>query len=155
MKVVFLDFDGVLNSNPFLESRVQRGVRYEGLSTEWWVDQLDPDAVRLLNELLERTGAKVVVSSSWRVGAGRDWLQMVLERRGFQGDVIGVTEYYGGYDRSYEIADYLNTHTVSEFVVLDDNDDARVAGHFVLTDSEKGLTARDVETAVRILGEQG
>lgn len=97
-KVLFLDFDGVINSTAFHETREKQKPNFEPakLSMEWWAEGIDPDAVGRLNGLLKRTGAKVVVSSSWRLGTDRAWLQRVLEMRGFEGDVIGITERYTG-----------------------------------------------------------
>lgn len=155
MKVVFLDFDGVINSVAFHEAREKQKPNFEpqALSMEWWAEGIDPDAVGRLNGLLERTGAKVVVSSTWRLGTNRGWLQRVLEMRGFKGEVIGVTERYTGHDRCFEIRRWLETTRVRGFAILDDDWDARIVGHFVKTDSAVGLTDEDVEKAVGILSE--
>lgn len=153
-KVLFLDFDGVINSTAFHETREKQKPNFEPakLSMEWWAEGIDPDAVGRLNGLLKRTGAKVVVSSSWRLGTDRAWLQRVLEMRGFEGDVIGITERYTG-NRCFEIRRWLETTRVQSFAILDDDWDARIVGHFVKTDSAVGLTDEDVEKAVEILGE--
>lgn len=156
MKVVFLDFDGVLNSTTFHEAsgkRQQPNSLPSKLSMEWWAEGVDPEAVARLNGLLKRTGAKVVVSSSWRLGTDERWLQRVLEMRGFEGEVIGKTERWVERDRSYEIQRWLATTRVEGFVILDDDGGADIAGHFVRTDFNAGLTDEDVERAVKVLGE--
>lgn len=147
--VVFLDFDGVLNDEAYL----LRSDRDEepGLSMWWWAKALDPALVELLNGLLERTGAKVVVSSSWRVGASKEWLQSVLESRGFKGEVIDVTPRSYGCNRSDEIEAWLLTHEVESFVILDDDERARIEGRFVRTSMKVGLTRRHIEKAEAIL----
>ena len=48
MKVIFLDIDGVLNTNSDRE--------------------ISNDKLKLLSELVSKTGADVVLSSSWRYG---------------------------------------------------------------------------------------
>jgi len=154
MKVVFLDIDGVVNSGPY-KDKLQQEANFQppALSMAWWAEGIDPEPVKLLNALLKRTGAKVVVSSTWRLGATEAWLQRVLEMRGFEGEVIGMTERHHGRNRSYEIMRWLATTRVEGFVILDDEREADIPGHFVKTDFEVGLTDVDVERAVAILGE--
>jgi hypothetical protein len=53
--------------------------------------------------------------------------------------------------RHVEIRAYLKRHPVDSFVVLDDDEDADVPGHFVKTDFGRGLQDEDVERAVEIL----
>lgn len=52
MKVIFLDFDGVLNSRSF------RAVRS---------DIIDEKHMTFLRRIVEATGAGIVLSTSWRV----------------------------------------------------------------------------------------
>ena len=52
-KVIFLDVDGVLNSSRTL---------YEDIS-------LEDDLISNLKELVDKTGAKIILSSSWRLSA--------------------------------------------------------------------------------------
>lgn len=154
MKVVFLDFDGVINSGPFTDALKQKqdlNIQPPKLSMKWWAAGIDPDAVVLLNGLLNRTGSKVVVSSTWRLGTDRSWLQCVLEMCGFEGEVIGVTERFPGKDRRIEIQDWIDRHSVENFVILDDNGGAWIHRHFVQTDFEVGLTDELVEKAVKVL----
>ena len=54
MKIIFLDFDGVLNSEKYLHSCGQFGV------------VLDPSRLILLEQIVKATGAQIVLSSSWR-----------------------------------------------------------------------------------------
>ena len=154
MKVVFLDFDGVINNADTLRSEEQEA-NFEAphLSMEWWAAGLDKGMVALVNDLLDRTGAKVVVSSSWRMGATTCWLQAVLEEVGFTGEVIGTTPRFTGVDRSEEIAAWVQGHSgqVEQFVILDDDWDANIPGHFIRTSFKVGLTPRHIDKAVAIL----
>ena len=79
MKIAFLDFDGVLNSLAFLR-------RDPGP-----LDRLDPTALVLLNVLVQRSGADVVISSSWRLQRSLDELRRLLKQLGFIGNVGGCT----------------------------------------------------------------
>lgn len=147
-----MDFDGVLNSVKYTESIADD--EYPKLSVEWWAKGLDPKPIRLLNEIVDRTGAQVVVSSSWRIGFGPKGLGTILQMRGFTGRVIDRTVYLAGQPRSDEIEEWLNAHEVESYVILDDDDDAEIDGHFVQTHIMVGLTKEDVEKAVVILGER-
>lgn len=156
MKVVFLDFDGVLNHVDYMLGQSRDGPK--PLSLDWWAAGLDPTRVELVNELLDRTGAKVVVSSSWRVSRDVRWLQAVLEKAGFTGEVIDKTARCYGVARWEEIAGWITAHhalhtrdPIEAFVIFDDDHDAEIAGHFIRTDATTGLTSADVEVAVQVL----
>lgn len=156
MKVIFLDFDGVLNSVLYAKTEEYQthagGASWHSVdSLKWWSYGLDATRVELLNQLVERTGAKVVISSSWRLGATQEWLVQVLVSRGFRGEVVGVTPAYGDEPRCKEIEGWIEVHRPESYVVIDDDADAEIRGRFVLTSSHCGLTAEDVDEAVRIL----
>ena len=73
MNAIFLDIDGVLNSESWYE-RSSRGDLHAELSEEErrsHAADLDPNAVSLLNTLSD-CGCSVVLSSSWRLD-GRCW----------------------------------------------------------------------------------
>ena len=62
MKVIFLDIDGVLNtSQTFIE------IDNEFIKTGKRRIEIDLDRVELLKEIVDATGAVIVLSSSWRL----------------------------------------------------------------------------------------
>lgn len=166
--VIFLDFDGVLNG---LGTREKPSPVHQGLF-------LNPDRVTLVNQLCERTGAVVVVSSSWRtrrhvVGApdaclSLDELRAALAHAGFTGEVVDKTPDLARLDsigrdgetvelwrcppRRKEIAAWVEQHKPEAWVILDDDLDAGIQGHFVHIDKRCAITQKNVEDAVRILG---
>lgn len=166
MKVVFLDFDGVLNG---LELNEPPSPLHPHL-------HLNPLLVGRLSRIIARTGAKVVLSTSWRTrhhheGAPPEHMPLdqlceALRIAGLVGEVIGVTPDLARQDtigrtgdtlwrcppRSKEIRAWLEGKAVESFVVLDDDRGAEIAGAFVNTSGRTGLTDADVEAAVRILG---
>jgi hypothetical protein len=151
-KVVFLDVDGVLNSQEAVNAgRTSQNSKLTG--NDWWANLIDPMAVQRLNRLLEQTGAKVVVTSTWRINAGVRWLQAVLEQRGFQGEVVSVTPRLHGLPRKEEIEAWLQIMRPTAYVVLDDDTDAEIVGLTVLCSEHTGLTDDDVDTAIAILNE--
>ena len=114
MKVIFLDFDGVLNNEPYL----QKVGNYR---------TLDPESIDQLNRVLEATEAKSVVSSTWRYmyPSVRD-LNELLESHGLpKGCVTGLTprvlDYNVHYTRGAEIALWLERHgSIKNWVAVDD-----------------------------------
>lgn len=148
MRVVFLDFDGVLNSALFF-------MTYPGKK-----ERLDPAAVKRLDVLVKRAGAKVVVTSSWRAKHSVEGLARFLKEAGFSGEVAGVTPDLGavaacdvGFTRCREIEAFLQQHpSVSDYVILDDLFLEDLAHAQVKTEFEMGLGDEHVEMALGILG---
>jgi len=106
MKVIFLDIDGVLNSK---ETPNPRKFPYI----------VDDCLLKRLLKLCERTGAQVVMSSTWRydpVG--------LLAARHFGIPFIDVIPDMPGEARHKEIIAWLSAHgDVSRYAVIDDEDD--------------------------------
>lgn len=173
MKVIFLDIDGVVNSGPFLDShqsmipsrqkhhdeRAECNRLVELAQCDGWAHDLQPSRVALLTELVKRTGAKVVISSSWRHNKSDEAIAGALRCFGFNGEVIGHTP-YGGHllTRGGEILAWLAEHQgeydIESFVVLDDDPKTgldEVARHLVLTHFEVGLTRAHIEAAEKVL----
>jgi len=157
MKIIFLDFDGVLNS-----------VEYMMFNKEEWnsgdsAGMVDPDAVALLNKLIEKTGAKVVVSSTWRLGHTAEELFEILKRKGFTGEVIGRTpspffideENFVFSDRGHEIQKWLRSQknmTIESFVILDDESDmVHLKPRLVQTTWKHGMNEDHINKAIAIL----
>jgi hypothetical protein len=152
MKLVFLDFDGVLNSWDFLY-----GSR-EPFSSTSADEKIDPEAVRRLNEITDRTGASIVVSSAWRIGKKVADLRELLHRHGVTGQVVGATP-RNDRTRGDQIAESLEYHKrlgreVDSFVILDDdNDMGGLTWALVKTTMAQGLQDEHVAQAVEILEE--
>lgn len=57
MRVIFLDIDGVLNSKEFFKNRQPT----QGLN------EIDEEKVKLLQQIVQATNAKIVLTSTWRI----------------------------------------------------------------------------------------
>lgn len=86
MLVIFLDIDGVLN----LRNRTRD--RFGPLFHKRWQDNL--------NHLVEETGSKIVISSSWR-SDGLDVMQKMWQKRKMAGEVIDRTPFF--HNPNYDI----------------------------------------------------
>jgi hypothetical protein len=136
-RVIFLDFDGVL-------APIRRWDRY---------GDLDPACIEVLNGLVARAGADVVVSSTWRHGRTVADLQEMLAAQGFLGRVLDKTPTGPpGAPRGEEIAAWLAEHVVDGYVIIDDHVDmGELRGQLVQTDSARGLQPADASRALAIL----
>jgi HAD domain in Swiss Army Knife RNA repair proteins len=136
-RIIFLDIDGVL-------APIRRWDRY---------GDLDPACIQVLNEIVARGGAHVVVSSTWRHGKTVAELQAMLDAQGFTGSVLDKTPAGApGADRGDEIAAWLAKHAVGGFVIIDDHVDmGALRIHLVQTHPARGLQPADVPRAVAAL----
>lgn len=131
MKVIFLDVDGVLNSSQ------------DGNSIRLRTDS----HLELLEHIVRETGAKVVLSSSWRIGPAKalNNLHKRLEEYGLE--IMDSTPDLGSLCRGDEIRQWLknNGEYVEKFVILDDEDNMAefTETNLVQTDSKIGLQAED------------
>ena len=76
--IVFLDFDGVLNTEQY-----QARLTMDGKPTkDAWGPLFDPLAVENLRHTLDDIDAQIVISSSWRYAHSLGSLRMMWEVRG-------------------------------------------------------------------------
>ena len=139
MKVIFLDVDGVLNT----DSTVYR----------FGSDFIDPVLVKLVAKIVWKTGAIIVLSSSWRLDS-KD-TQLVRDALAAEGlSIQGCTPFHAApskwIPRNEEIMEWIHTrgHNVTEFAVIDDDNSAEIGGKFFQTNDQEGLTE---ELASRII----
>lgn len=143
--IVFLDIDGVLNRTRYADH-----IKFERA------------LVRRLKQVLDATGARVVLSTFWRKFS--DYIVYLLGLHGVAARlVVGITPGRGHMTdtpspyktRADEIRAWLKANpSVRSFVVLDDRADAgegNLSAHFVKTDHKTGLSDADAKRAVQIL----
>lgn len=158
-KVIFLDIDGVLNSNnsfasnhewskffvKYMNSSVNDKITYKMLD-------IDIDKIFMIRDICNLTGAKVVVSSTWRRSRYYPLIEEKLVSLGIP--VVGITPYINS-NRGAEIRKYLEENEVDDFVILDDeifDDFNELENYLVKTNFyEEGLTEELAEEAVRVL----
>lgn len=164
MNIVFLDIDGVINSDRSFVAMAGKdlGRPDDGYITRMTVTTVDPIAVAIVNKILERADAKIVLSSSHRNNFDKDdevallQIQHYLIRLGLNGGrCIGRTPTYY-IPRGGEIAIWLENNSlkygVSNYVILDDHADMlpEQKDNFVQTDPSIGMSAKDYRDACRI-----
>lgn len=161
-KIIFLDIDGVLNSN-FWNNEHQKEISNG--------KYIDTEKVKLLSVLVKKSGASIILHSGWRFWFGEDlkplrpeagYLVELLRNEGMS--VAGMTPDLTTEEirktkkfskiKADEILMWLkNNPDVESWVVFDDLElhNADVEKYQVRTDAEQGLTETDVEKALDIL----
>ena len=165
--VIFLDVDGVLDSARCLTCDFERDDRTLFLPrSAAFSTPLERRALSCLQRLVRASGARIVVSSSWRgVAEAMEHLRAALAE--YDLEVLDTTS--GSSSRGEEIEAWLARHPVAGFVILEDSDRhvasfaARpaLAQRYVQTylhetappsPREEGLTDAHVAAALGILG---
>ena len=172
MKVIFLDFDNVLNGKDCTDwiSPDRCAPLFQQVDGHVGID---PKQVQLLDQITSATGAKVVFSTSWRKMYDIDELKRFVEERGYKGGYVDPSDMMldrtpskmSLYDRGSEIRMWFDYHRdcvrdkssepVESFVVLDDMPTAfgkARRDRQVVCQINEGLTQKGVEDAIRILG---
>lgn len=157
--IVFLDFDGVINSHDWWQRRGPRPKPPTRESDARW--SFDPVAVVRLNRLAT-AGARFVISSTWRIKNDADELGAMLRACGFEGEVIGTTpdmsqrpklSLYLPADRGHEINAWLDSNGPRPFVVIDDDYWPGMEGMpLVRTSFDNGLLDEHIDRALELLG---
>lgn len=150
MKIIFLDIDGVLVTQSHLESLVAEGKTIH----DHFGHLFDPKCVENLRKILEATGAKIVLSSAWRLN-GEEYVKNLWYHRALPGEVLSLTgtEEYG---RGSQIRKWLsdNGEWDSNFLILDDDiSDMWISQqpNIIHTTWKDGLTENMVDSAIEIL----
>lgn len=145
MKVIFLDHDGVIclstewGGRFKKQQKVGRKLSQSVMSLELDArfDNFNKKAIDTLNEILEESGAEIVVSSDWKRWATVEEMGEYYESQGLKKKPIAFTKNLGECDvpenfiwsrqwdleqsRSLEIHQYLRDHPeVTEWVAVDD-----------------------------------
>jgi hypothetical protein len=108
--VLFLDNDGVICLANNWGSRVKKRKKDKvslvlndpDVEAKYRFDYFDKKAIKVLNQVLEETGAEIVVSSDWRLYANLEELGEYYLSEGIIKKPIGVTKRYIGCDKPDE-----------------------------------------------------
>lgn len=152
MKIIFLDIDGVLNCENGYKSGTCEYTTFivDSKNEKNYYQQFYPPAKKILNKLIDNTGAKVVISSTWR-HSGIEFMRRVWENEGMSGEIIDVTpdfmsisigEDYKRLPRGFEIEHwldekgfhqifwseekqqtYVDASGIENFIIIDDDTD--------------------------------
>ena len=127
MKIIFLDFDGVMDTAYYDHMLSKQGLPDNDL----YGTVFDPNCVHNLRRIIDNTGADIVVSSSWKhFMTYKEFLEM-WDARGLPGFVTDVTPIPDmRRNRGDEIDAWLNECNVEcQYVIIDDLDGSNFNEH--------------------------
>ena len=157
MKVIFLDIEGVLNSEKFLNNNKDQVV--------------DRERVRILKSIVDKTGAVIIMSSGWRLcfdenmlpqdGYSKELYEVLCE---FNINLFGKTPDFSteeirsrktfSHVKANEIIAWLDENkNVEKYVVIDDLDlkNEEINSHLVKVNGEIGITEEDAKVVINII----
>lgn len=146
MKAIFLDIDGVLNSDEHT-AFIKSFVTYNNNM----IEPFDDECLYNLKYIVDETDAKIIITSIWRLFP--EYLNLLmnkLEEYGLDKNVISLTISNKYKDKLQEIAVKLKKLGITEYVVLDNDNTLNLDRH-VITNNATGLTEIDAKQAVKIL----
>ncbi|MDR2578385.1 MAG: hypothetical protein LBC70_06200 [Chitinispirillales bacterium] len=185
-KALFLDIDGVIQQPSsqrrfdYVNDEAVMDQLYKELEDKFNVNYREFDkydvtatyydwnkgAVEEIRRILDVTGAKIVVSSDWRIGRMGFYLPFLLRIHDFQKYLHGYTPIYHGYGsgpkrpeyenisrtRSVEILEYIRAHPhIKKWVAVDDiNMSKDIPENFV--EVYPRITAEEADRCIEILG---
>lgn len=116
-KVIFLDFDGVMVTDRHLINLTATN----SLLRDKYGAKFDPVCAEFLKQIIDNTGADIVVTSTWKIQLGLNGIQQMWNARHLPGNVIGVTPDIDPIHRGNEITAWLNVCSEeSRYVIIDD-----------------------------------
>ena len=156
MKIIFLDIDGVLVTPGSLQA-----------SGGKVFPDFHPPCVACLNEIIKQSGAKIVISSTWRHAHPKYLdLHFFLKEQQVKGEIISMTRTGDSAHRGIKIMAWLSDHPlvsvknvanqtfrlmpIESYVILDDTL-VRPYDNLVQTNMYEGLNPNHVKKALEIL----
>lgn len=151
VKLIFLDLDGVLNS--YDNMRAMTVLNEDRAMDQWHNHWFDGRTVMWLKYILNNTGARIVITSTWRHSAHFDKMwqsrhmpDVVISRtprsvHGFRGEEIDVWMSRYGKEK------------IQSYLILDDDRDMLPEQwpYFVQTKGDFGITMVEARKGIRIL----
>lgn len=162
--VLFLDFDGVLNTG-----RYQNMLRLNNqkVADEFGLCLFDPDAVANLQAILDAVPeVLLVITSSWKDAYGTEMVRRMWKERSLPGRIHSMTrmsmDFFPDLEsgemppiKGPEVKQWLDEHSMqsAKYVILDDVKDflPEQESHLVLVNDYVGLSAKDAEKAIKLL----
>ncbi len=129
MKILFLDHYGVMRLSPIETVRTQHSLpeaaEFVGTDSGYF-SNFDPHAVNVLNQILDQTGAEIVVSSDWKLKTSIDGMCEFYQAQGIKKMPIDYTAWLPGptvyhEQRANEITAWLQQHPeTTQWAAIDD-----------------------------------
>lgn len=153
-RVLFLELEGVLNSQSYFSSNpdiVEEELQPANDPGD--IDNpprlFDPDAIDVLNKIIDRINPTVILTSSWRKHFSIDELGSCLSSRGYEGTLHATIQQGNklNSDKNEMIMWSEQETNPDQFLVLDTYD-LRGIDNLIVVDPDTGLTEENVDQAI-------
>ncbi len=153
MKVIFLDFDGVINNSSIVDDFIYYPLKNkDGSESNLIFSAENIYAIKKLFHFVIKEDIKIILSTSWRNSfevnlvdeAFKKFLGCYYEQK----IIIGVTPIDKQYKtRGQEVEGYLEGKNISDYIIIDDINSfsPEQNKHLIQTKSHKGLCLEDVD----------
>ena len=182
-KIIFLDIDGVLNTEVFVRCYLQTlkhigEIKGESFMKKELSDIIPHDhfgalfcpvSCGFLEHIIQETKADIVISSTWRF-SGLKHIRELWEHRNLPGNVIDVTPHMRSNsineidlsfkeraERGNEIKEWMKRNDFTgNYVIIDDDDDVlpEQESHFIQTNHMYGITFDHATDSINILNDE-
>lgn len=154
---IFLDIDGVLSTfGEYNRNRQKFWKKYEFADNLRLPYEFNPGCVKILNEILEKTDADIVLTSDWRTHWNLQELRNIFQFNKVIKLPIDVTDVeptsfsYLEKNRGHEIDIYIKKHMIENYVIIDDLNLSKFVdpNKFVLTVEREGLKQSNIKQKI-------
>ncbi len=170
IKVIFLDFDGVLNTEEYQRLLHRQAVP----SFDDFGPLFDPETIKNLKKILDAVpGVRIVINSSWKL-EGLRTMRELWKTRNLPGKVYGVTPDYVPDLLGIDLDNYENISMLAgkgnevkqwiernapagcKYAIFDDTPDflPEQEGNLILISPRVGISEEDADRAIAILNEE-
>jgi len=124
---LFLDIDGVLATNKQYMMNRKKFQDKNPLAKDIKIPYpFDPKCVKVFNEILDATGADIVLSSDWREHFSLEDIDKIFKFNGVNKSPVDITvselASFGNQtmNRAFQIGEYVTRNNITNYVVIDD-----------------------------------
>jgi len=166
-KIIFLDIDGVLNPIHYMNCmyKLWKASDNEIKSHDEFGQLFLSHSCEALKKIIDETGAKLVISSTWRMAGIIEMVNM-WKHRNLAGEIVGITpteidvvdsnkaKFYDEVCRGHEIDLWIKRMDFKgNYIIIDDTPDMlkEQEQFFIKTNSFIGLTFKDADKAIKLL----
>ena len=157
MNVIFLDIDGVMN-NVYSSVKSRNSPEFEIIDSNGVVTKVRDNlcwlGFRVLNQIIDKTKAKVVLSSTWRKFYTKNEMNQIFKHYKFKGELIDYTPVMSGEKRGTEIQKWIDDCEldIESFIIIDDDTDMlHLRNRLIKTDAHFGLNHTHEDEAVALM----
>ena len=153
MKIIFLDFDGVMVTDRYQAQLIDSN---SPLRDDYGA-KFDPVCVENLRRIIDSTDADIVVISTWKMEMELDGIQKMWDARQLPGKVIGVTPDIDPIHRGDEVQAWLDANPGAvRYAIIDDTPflnffNEEQLPHLFKVDERTGLDEKTVTKVIELL----